>query len=129
MYIKARYTWNKVDKRKKIFFLNQLTFLFQTDLKKFPTVENGLGKRTNLYLIKLVSKWKRAIRIGHTSFLLFYFWDLKSIDLALNSVSGNYLIFFKNGGIVPRNAAKLENPAYFFRFWLSSGKNGWSKLD
>ena len=43
----------------------------------------------NLYLIKLVSKWKRAIRKRHTNFLLFYFYDLKlvSIDSALNSAS------------------------------------------
>ena len=44
----------------------------------------------NLYLMKLVSKWKRAIREKQTNFLLFYFCDLKlvSIDSALNSASG-----------------------------------------
>ena len=64
--------------------------------KNFSTVQNGLEKRKNLYLIKLVSKSKRAIRKGHTSFLVFHFWDLKlvPIDSALNV------------GIVPR---KFEN--------------------
>ena len=44
----------------------------------------------NFYLIKLVSKWKRAIREKHTNFLLFYSCDLKlvSIDSALNSAPG-----------------------------------------
>ena len=38
----------------------------------------------------MVSKWKRAIRKGHTSFLVFYFWYLKlvPIDSALNFASG-----------------------------------------
>ena len=37
----------------------------------------------------MVSKWKRAIRKGHTRFLLFHFWDLKlvSINSALSSAS------------------------------------------
>ena len=43
----------------------------------------------NLHLMKLVSKWKRAIREKHTNFLLFCFCDMKlvSIDSALNSAS------------------------------------------
>ena len=59
--------------------------------EKFPTVQNGLGKRRSLYLIKLVSKRKWTIRKGHTSLLFFHFWSLKlvPIDLGLNSVSGN----------------------------------------
>ena len=38
----------------------------------------------------MVSKWKRAIRKGHTNFLVFYFWYLKlvPIDSALNFASG-----------------------------------------
>ena len=64
----------------------------------------------------MVSKWKRIIRKGHTTFLLFHFWDLKLVPIvpALNSVSGNFFIFFKNLGIVPRKAAKLENPVKIF---------------
>ena len=52
----------------------------------------------NLYLIKLVSKWKRAIRERHTIFLLFYFYDLKvvSIDSALNSASVKLTHSFQN---------------------------------
>ena len=57
----------------------------------FPTVQNGLEKRQNHYVIKLASKLKRAIRKEHTSFLVFHFWDLKLvlIDSPLNSASVN----------------------------------------
>ena len=59
--------------------------------KNFLTAQNGLEKRKNLYLIKLVSKRKRTIRKGGTCFLVFNFGDLKlvPIDLALNFASGN----------------------------------------
>ena len=51
-----------------------------------------------------------AIRKGHTSFFLFHFWDLKlvQIDSALNSASGNYLIFFKNVNVLQRKGVKFE---------------------
>ena len=51
----------------------------------------------NLYLIKLFSKFKMAIRKGHMSFLLFHFWDLKLVPIgsALNSASGTQTHFFK----------------------------------
>ena len=64
----------------------------------------------------MASKSKRAIRKVHINFLLFHFWDLKLVpnDSALNSVWGKWLIFFKNVGIVPRKAAKIENPVKFF---------------
>ena len=39
--------------------------------RNFPTVQNGPEKRKNLYLIKLVSNWKRAIKKEHTTFLFF----------------------------------------------------------
>ena len=47
----------------------------------------------------------------YKSFLFFHFWNLKlvPINLALNSAL-NKKIFFKNVGVVPRKAAKLENP-------------------
>ena len=63
-----------------------------------------------LYLIKLVSKLKRAIRKEHKSFLVFHFWDLKLvlIDSALNSASGK--VTFKNVGMVLRKPIKFENP-------------------
>ena len=115
-YMKGRYSWKKVDEQKKKICVNRLVFLLQTNLQEISekTVQNGLEKRKNLYLIKLLSKWKMAIRKGHTSFLLFHFCYLKLvlIDSALNSVSGNLicLIFFKNVGVVSRKAAKLENP-------------------
>ena len=56
---------------------------------------------------------KQAIRKVHTSFLLFHFWDFKSVLIysALNSASGNPAIFFfKNVDVVSRKAARLENP-------------------
>ena len=66
-------------------------------VKNFPTVQNGAEERKNIYLIKLVSKWKRAIRKGRTIFLVFHFWDLKlvPIDSALNSASDNLTKIFK----------------------------------
>ena len=84
--------------------------------RNFRTVHNGFEKRKNLCLIKLLSKWKMAIRKEHTSFLLFHFWDLKlvPIDSALNLLQVTCLIFFKNVGVVPRKAAKLENPVKIF---------------
>ena len=64
--------------------------------RNFPTVQNGPEKRKNLYLIKLVSKWKRTIWKGHTSVLVFHFWDLELalIDSALNSASVNFNLRF-----------------------------------
>ena len=52
------------------------------------------------------------IRKRHRNFLIFHFWNLKLmlIDSALNSTSF-WLILFKNACVVPRKAAKLENPA------------------
>ena len=75
---------------KKIFLSEQANFSASDWLGgNFPTVQNGPEKRKNLYLTKLVSKWKKAIRKGHTSFLVFHLWDLElvSIDSALNSAS------------------------------------------
>ena len=59
--------------------------------RNFSTVQNSLEKRKNLYVIKLASKLKRAIRKEHASFLVFHFWDLKLvlIDSPLNSTSVN----------------------------------------
>ena len=76
--------------KKNFFCLNQLIALFQTDLEKFLNCQKWSGKEGKP-LIKQVSKWKRAIRKGHTSFLLFYFWGLKwvPIDSTLNSASRN----------------------------------------
>ena len=61
-------------------FLSELANFSVSDRlgRNFPTLQNGLKKRKNLYLIKLVSKWKRANRKGHTSFFGFDFWDLKN---------------------------------------------------
>ena len=85
-------------------------------MKEISQCLKWCGKRKTLYLIKLVSKWKRTIRKGHTTFLIFHFWDLKLVPIvpALNSVSGNLVIFFKNVGIVARKVAKLENPVKIF---------------
>ena len=83
--------------------------------KKFPTVQNGPEQKKNLSLIKLVSKWKKAITKEHTRFLVFHFWDLKlvPIDSVLNSTSGNLTFwkFLKNVGMVPRKSDKFENPS------------------
>ena len=43
----------------------------QTNFSAFPT-----EKRKNPYLVQLFSKWKGAIRKGHASFFVFYFWEL-----------------------------------------------------
>ena len=72
---------------------------------------------------------EKATRKGHTSFLLFHFWDLKLVatDSALNSVLGTQLNFFKNVGIATRKAAKFENPVNFFSemsFAIYSCKTG-----
>ena len=78
--------------KQKIFLSEQANFSASDRLgRNFPTAQNGPEKRKNLYLIKLVSKCKRAIRKGHTSFLVFHFWDLKLMptDSALNSASSN----------------------------------------
>ena len=62
---------------------------------------SGLEKRKNLYLIKLVSNWKREIRKGHRSFLFFHFWDLKlvHIDSTLNCLSVSRAAKLENTGI------------------------------
>ena len=110
--------------------------------RNFPTVPNGLEKSYKLYLIKLVSKYKWAIRKEHTSFFLFYFWDLKlvPIDSALNFVSQNVTHSFqkckrgtkkssqiwKSGlklfwNVLSSIAAKLENGGakiFFTGGWL-----------
>ena len=62
----------------------------------------------------MVSKWKRSIRKGYTSFLLFHFWDLKlvSIGSALSSASDkqpNLKIQLKCFWNVLCIAAELEN--------------------
>ena len=81
---------------------------FSASYRVGRTVQNGPEKRENLYLIKLVSKLKRAIGKGHAAFLIFHFWDLKlaPIDSALNSASGN----LTNVGMVPSKPVKFENP-------------------
>ena len=59
---------------------------------------------------------KRTIfRKGYTSLLIFHFLNLKLvlIDSTLNSASVNLTHFF-NVGVVPRKAAKLENPVKIF---------------
>ena len=38
-------------------------------------------KKGKTYLIELVSKWKGTNTKGHTSFLLFRFWDLKLVPI------------------------------------------------
>ena len=65
--------------------------------RNFPTVPN-YPKNEKIYLIKLVSKWKRAIRKGYTRFLFFNCWDLKLVPIA--SI-GNLTYFFQKcmGGI------------------------------
>ena len=112
LYIKGRYPWNEVTKW--VFFLSeQVNFSAPDRLgRNFTTAQNGPKKRKNLYLIKLVSKWKRAIRKGHTSFLIFHFWDLKlmQIDLALNSASG--IFFYRK---LTRN--RVDDIA-FVKFWF-----------
>ena len=47
----------------KTFLSEQANFSASERLgRNFPTVQNSLEKRKNLYLIKLVLRWKRAIR-------------------------------------------------------------------
>ena len=70
--------WYNLKKKKT--FLSELPNFLALDWlgKEFQTVQTCPKKRKNLYLIKLVSKWKRANRKGHTSFFGFDFWDLKN---------------------------------------------------
>ena len=92
LYINSRYPWNEVD-----FLSEQANFSVSDQLgRNFPTVQNGSEKRKNLYLIKLLSKWKSTITKGHTSVLVFHFWDLELvlIDSALNSASVNFNLRF-----------------------------------
>ena len=64
----------------KIFLSEQANFSASDRLgRNFITVQNGPEKRKNLYLFKLVSKWKMAIAKVLTSFLVFHFWDLKLV--------------------------------------------------
>ena len=88
-YIKGRYPRNELDK--------QRSFFVWPSLQNFPTVQNGPENRKDLYLIKLVSKWKRAIKKEHTSFLLFHFLGLKLVPInsAINSASDNLTHFFQ----------------------------------
>ena len=66
-------------------------------------------KLENLYVTKLVLKQKTSNRKGHTSLLVFCFWDFKlvSIESALNSTLGNLTYFLNNVGVLLRGAAKL----------------------
>ena len=68
-------------------------------------------KEKELYFIKLVSKWKSAIRKRHAKFSQIRFWDLKlmPIDLASDSASRCLTRLFKNVGVVPRKAVRFEN--------------------
>ena len=93
--------------------------------KNLPTVQNFLEKMKNLYLIKLVSKWKRAIRNERTSFLVFHFWDLDLVPIysAIHSASVNLIHFFLNVGVVRRNAAKFKfSEMSFVIFSCKTGK-------
>ena len=82
----------------KTFFLSEQVNFSASDRlgRNFPTVQNGLEKGKNLYLIKSVLKWKRAIRKMHTRFLVFHFWDLKLVPInsALNSAKMFFLQFW-----------------------------------
>ena len=140
-HIKGRFPWNEVAKQ-KVFMSEQANFSASDQLgRNSPTVQNGPEKRKNR-LIKLVSKWKRASRKGDTSFLFFYFWDLKlvPIDLALNFASGNLTWDFikcRNGtkktsqiwisGVF--RAAKLENIwTKFFLQEVDQKSCGWNSI-
>ena len=78
--------------------------------RNFPTVQNCLVKWKNLYLINLVSRWKRTIGKEHTSFLVFHFWNLKfvSINSALILHQVTSPIFFKNVDVVPEKQPNLK---------------------
>ena len=58
-----------------IFFcLNWLIFLLLTDLERNSQLSQIVRNKGKNILIKMVSKWKRVIRKGHTSFFGFDFW-------------------------------------------------------
>ena len=89
------------DNSKNFFCPKQLILLLQTDSRKFPNCPKlSYIKEKPLFIIKLVSKWKGAIRTGHTSLLVFRFWDLKLVtfDLALSSALGDLTFFFQECG-------------------------------
>ena len=74
---------------KKNFCLNQLIIVSDQLWRNFPAVQNGLEKREDLNLIKLVSKWKRTNGKEHTSFLLFLFWGF---EIGANRVHTKFCI-------------------------------------
>ena len=77
--------------------------------RNFPTVQNGLEKgKKRLNLIKLVLKWKRAIRKGHTSFLLFHLWDLKFVPIDSNS------FFFQKCRCDTKKSSQTWKSSYIF---------------
>ena len=84
------FVWAHFEIIEFFFFLSeQANFSASTRPKRnFPTVQNCLKERKNLYFRKLVSKWKTASRNGHTNFFVFHFWNFKlvAIDSALNEV-------------------------------------------
>ena len=52
---------------------------------------------------------KIKIKKGHTSFLLFYFWDFNLVPI--DSASGNLTQCFQKCWYNPRKVVKYENPA------------------
>ena len=96
---------------KKNFCLNQLIFLLQIDLEKVSKLSKMvLKKRKNLYLIKLLSKWKtRQLEKGIPAFCFFIFgiWSwcqLIQHEILLQVIC---LIFFKNVSVVPKKVARF----------------------
>ena len=69
----------------------------------------------NLYLFKLVSKYKRVIRKWHKRLQVFDFCDLKLIptDSALNSALGNLTKIFQNYRCGTKKTVKFENLSYY----------------
>ena len=93
-YIKAEYPWNEV--AKQIFFLSEQAKFFcfrkigRNLEQTWKKLSKMVRKRGKTFIQLNWPQWKRAIRKGHTSFLVIRFWYLKlmSIDSALSSASG-----------------------------------------
>ena len=119
---------------KKFFLSKQANFSASDRLgRNISTVENGPEKMKSPYLIRLVSKWKREIKKGHTSFLFFHFWDLKlvPIDSALNSASGNLTWDFKkcrNGTRKTSQISKSRLKSFWNVLWDLKPQN-WKILE
>ena len=104
---KVKYSWNVVDK-KKIILTEPANFSASDELgRNFPTVQNDLEQRKNLYLIKLVSVMKNSNYKRAYCFFIFGIW-LGLINSALRSASGTLGHFFQKSRHGTKNNSQIS---------------------